>query len=129
MVDDETNKVRSVNPEQVAGIVRWIIGAVASAVAARGYIKVEDVASVQGALEVVVPVIAAALMGLWGFIAKTDTNLVASTSAVPAVDAIVAQPVVADAVGEKKSESAKKVIRPAGLRHSSSPAAREFGDA
>ncbi len=124
MVDEETNKVRPVNPEQIGGVIRWIIGAVAAAMAARGYIRVDDVASVQGSLEVLVPALASALMGLWGFIAKTDTNLVASASSVPAVDAIVAQPVVADAVSSKKGEGPKKVIRPAGLRHG-----REFGDA
>lgn len=77
------NKLRSLNPEQIASIVRTILQVVGAILGTAGYMTDAEWALISGPLLTLVTTI-------WGFVARSDENLIKSAAAVPAVEKVVA---------------------------------------
>ncbi len=76
-------KLRTINPEQLASILRTVLQVVGGIVAANGWIADEQWVAISGGLLT----IATTAWGLW---ARKDSNLIKSAADVPAVEKIVA---------------------------------------
>ncbi len=77
------NKLRTINPEQLAALLRTILQVVGGVVATKGWLSDADWALYSGAFLTVATTV-------WGIVVRSDTNLVKSAADVPAVDKIVA---------------------------------------
>ena len=74
---------RTINPEQIAAAVRTIAQVLGGVLVTKGVIGADDWALYSGAAAIVIPTV-------WGLIARSDANLIASAADVPAVEKIVA---------------------------------------
>jgi hypothetical protein len=77
------NKLRSINPEQLASFLRTVLQILGGVVIANGYFDANTWLTLSGAVVTIV------VTG-WGLWARSDTNLIKSAAAVPAVTKVVA---------------------------------------
>ena len=104
---DESNprrELRSFNPEQISTTVRWIVGMAGMYLAARGYLTKEQVSTVSDALMIAVPALVTLGSAVWGILHKSDANIMASAASVPAVEAVVTSPAIANDVLKKEEK-------------------------
>lgn len=76
-------KIRTINPEQIASFLRTVLQVLGGYLVAQGYLGDLDWTALSGAVLVIVPT-------LWGLWARKDSNLIKSAAEVPAVTRIVA---------------------------------------
>lgn len=89
------NRLRNVNPEQLASLLRTFLQVIGGVLVAQGYATEGQWAEWSGAALIILPT-------LWGLWARSDTNLIKSAADVPAVDKVVTEaPVVAASIDRK----------------------------
>lgn len=89
------------NQEQVKSIVRQIMlfaaGIIAGTTFVSKFFTVEQVTSIltsDTVIGLVSSLLTGGLASFWGFIARSDKNMVAATNALPAVQAVITKPTV-----------------------------------
>ncbi len=75
------SKLRYINPEMLAALLRTAVQVGGGIVAQRGWASDDEVSLIGGALVTI-------LVTLWGMWTRTDKNLIESASSVPAVNSI-----------------------------------------
>ncbi len=89
------NRLRTVNPEQVAAFLRTIGQMVGAGFVAKGVMTTDDLATMLTSAETVLGGLFSLVLMGWGIFARRDTALVASAANVPVVKEIIAAPEVA----------------------------------
>lgn len=93
------NRLRSINPEQFAAIVRTLIQVAGGIVAYHGLLSDQAWALYSGAFLTVATLV-------YGVIVRSDTNLIKSAADVPAVEKVVTEAaLVANAIDRKNVTS------------------------
>jgi hypothetical protein len=91
------NKLRAINPEQLAALLRTIGQVLGGVIATHGWMTDSEWAALSGG-------IATILLTVWGIFARRDAALIASAANVPVTEkVVVSSPVIA------KSENPKVV--------------------
>ena len=96
------NKLRAINPEQLAALLRTIGQVLGGVIATHGWMTDSEWTALSGGLATI-------LLTAWGIFARRDTALIASAANVPVTDkVVVSAPIVVKS--ESLTENPKVVV-------------------